>query len=109
MENVSERRAYARIQLLAYASDKVCTLTIEGQHFTASLVDLSAGGARLHLPQPQTGPKDQPLSFSLRNVADGGLLQNLSAFVRWRDGRELGIQFDPPLQVGVVTLQKLVS
>ena len=90
MENVSERRAYARIQLLAYASDKFCTLIIEGRHLKASLVDLSAGGARLHLAEAQTGPKDQPLSFSLLHVPDGGLLQNLSAFVRWRDGREIG-------------------
>ena len=109
MENVSERRAYARIQLLAYASNKVCNLAMEGRHITASLVDVSAGGARLHLAEPHTGPKDQPLSFSLLHVPDGGLLQNLSAFVRWRDGREMGIQFQTPLGVGVATLQKLVS
>lgn len=109
MENVTERRAYARIHLRAYACDKTCALVIEGSRLSACLIDLSAGGARLQLREETSGPKDQPLTFTLENVNDGGLLQNLAAFIRWRSGREIGIQFQNPLEVGVSTLQKLVN
>lgn len=109
MQNVTERRAYVRIHLRAYACDKTCTLVLNGRRLTACLVDLSVGGARLRLQEPLGAPKDQVLAFSMDNTKDGGLLQNLTANVRWQSDREIGIQFETALEVGVSALQKLVS
>lgn len=109
MQEFTERRAYTRIQLRAYACDKTCLLVIKGRHVTACLVDLSAGGARLRLPEAVELPRGQELAFSLNKASDGGLLQNLNATVRWQSEKDIGIQFDTVLEVGVSTLQNLIA
>ena len=77
--------------------------------FTANVVDLSAGGARLRMHEPHAASRGTGLTFSLNTIDDGGLLQQRPAFVRWTSDLELGIEFDPGLGVGVSTLQKLLS
>lgn len=109
MSEYVEKRAYVRIHLRAYACDKTCTLVVDGRRLSACLVDISVGGARLRLPEALTGPKDQPLVFSVDAVAHGGLLGPLAATVRWRNGPEIGIQFDTPLEAAVGALQRLVG
>jgi hypothetical protein len=108
MENPQERRQYGRLNLLAYGQGKTCTLELDGVRCQADLIDISAGGARLkHLPPPAI-PQGKALVFSVERIDDGGLLQKLAATIRWRNGQELGIQFDTALDVAIVTLQKLV-
>jgi len=105
----SERRAYKRIQLLAYACNKTCTLVLERERLIAHVVDVSAGGARLRAQNPHGASRGLALTFSLNEVDDGGLLQLRTACVRWTSDLELGIEFDQNLGVGVSALQKLLS
>lgn len=109
MDQFTERRAYVRIHPRAYACEKTCTLLVEGKTVTACLVDLSAGGARLKLSMALEGPKDQAIVFTLDDVPHKGRFSALPSRVRWRNGVEIGIQFDAPLDMGVSTLQKLIG
>ncbi|GAB6124763.1 PilZ domain-containing protein [Humidesulfovibrio idahonensis] len=109
MESPLERRQFGRLHLLAYGRDKTCTVEIDGASFVAVLIDISSGGARLkHVPPPALPASAKIVTFSVQNLDDGGLLQQLAAAVRWRNGQELGIKFDQSLDVGIHTLQKLV-
>jgi len=108
MDKPHERRQFGRLHLLAYGRDKTCAIHIGGIKCQADLIDVSAGGARLkHVPPPPL-PSHPELVFSVPSLDDGGLLQNLPATVRWRNGDELGIKFDQSLDVAISTLQRLV-
>jgi hypothetical protein len=107
-EQTHERRHYGRLNLLAYGQGRTCTLEFDGVLCLADLIDISSGGARLrHIPPPGI-PDSKSLVLSVRDVDDGGLLQKLSASIRWRSGEEIGVQFALDLEVGVSTLQRLV-
>ena len=108
MEQTHERRQYGRLNLLAYGQGKTCTLELGGVRCQCDLIDISAGGARVKHQPPPALPGDKELVFTVDKIDDGGLLQRLPATVRWRNGSELGIQFDTSLEVAIVTLQKLV-
>jgi len=109
MDSPLERRRYGRLHLLAYGRDKLCTVEIDGVCCVAALIDISSGGARLkHVPPPTLPASAKALTFSVQKLDDGGLLQQLAATVRWRNGHEFGIKFDQNLDVGIHTLQKLV-
>jgi hypothetical protein len=109
MERSLERRQFGRVHLLAHGSGKTCTITVQGVGRKADLIDISAGGARLKLPPPPLDPGAARLVFSACEIEDGGLLQNLSATVQWRNGFEVGLQFRPELNASLRVLQNLVS
>ena len=109
MEPSLERRQFGRVHLLAHGRGKTCTITVQGMGRKADLIDISAGGARLKLSPPPLDPGDVKLVFSACDLDDGGLLQNLSATVQWRNGFEIGVQFRPELNASVRELQNLVS
>ena len=109
MESPLERRQFGRLHLLAYGRDKTCNVEIDGARFVVALIDISSGGARLkHVSPSALPPSPKTVTFSVQNLEDGGLLQQLAATVRWRNGQEFGIKFDQSLDVGIHTLQKLV-
>ena len=108
METHEDRRKYGRVQLCAYGVDTVCSIMHGQQQIHLDLVDLSSGGARLKargsLPQLEGS-----LVLSVQGVKDEGLLQNLSAQIRWTSGQEIGIQFDTALDLPLTTLQRLIG
>jgi len=108
MESPLERRRFGRLHLLAYGRDKLCIVENGGVRCQAVLIDISSGGARLLNSPPPDLPSGKSLVFSVQDLDDGGLLQKLSATIRWRNGLEFGIKFEPSLEVGIHTLQRLV-
>lgn len=109
MEADHERRRFGRIHLLAHGRDKTCAIRVAQAEREAALIDISAGGARLKFAPPPFDPSVKGLTFSVRNLDDGGLLQELSATVQWRRGDEIGVQFQPELEVALHRLQELVG
>lgn len=109
METSLERRQFGRVHLLAHGRGKTCTISAQGVGRKADLIDISAGGARLKLSPPPLDPGAARLVFSVCELEDCGLLQNLSATVQWRNGLEVGLQFRPELNASVRELQDLVS
>jgi hypothetical protein len=92
----------------AYSYGKFCALDLNGVQAKASLVDISAGGARLRLTAPmQTKPSGLVL-VSVLDVDDKGALKNLRGQIRWSTGQELGVKFDTALIIGLSDLQRLV-
>jgi c-di-GMP-binding flagellar brake protein YcgR len=108
MDCPQERRSYTRINLCAYSCGKSCTLEIDGKPTSATLVDISSGGARLRLPAPLADEPAGLVRLSVLGVQDKGLLQNLQGQVRWRNGQELGVKFETALDIGLSDLQRLV-
>lgn len=109
MEANQERRQFSRIHMLAHGRGKFCAVTVARAEREAALIDISAGGARLKFPPPPLEPVVKDMVFSVKNLSDGGLLQNLSATVQWRKGDEIGLQFRPELDVPLRVLQELVG
>lgn len=108
MERGSERRQYGRLNLLAHGRGRVCTLEFEGGPWQAELIDISAGGARIRCATV-LGAEVRRLVFSVNSVDDKGLLQRLESSIRWRNEHECGLQFETQLEVGLHTLQGIVS
>jgi len=108
MERPEERRSYIRIPMCAYSCGKFCSVEVNGGRLSASLVDISAGGARLRLAAPLPEPPLLALIVSVDDVQDNGLLKNLKAQIRWRSGQEIGVKFDKALGIGLSDLQRLV-
>lgn len=109
MASAMERRQYGRVHLLAHGRNKTCAVEFSGQRTRAELIDISAGGARVRCSPPLPGSDVREVVICVQGVNDNGLLQHLQGEVRWREGAEYGIQFAYPLEVGVRTLQDLVS
>ncbi len=109
METQEDRRLYARISLCAYGVDTVCVVKHGQERFHLDLVDLSSGGARLKMKDTESQITDKRLVLSVHGVKDGGRLQNLPAQVRWQSGREIGVQFDIPLEMALTELQGLIG
>lgn len=105
-----ERRQYSRVYLKAYGYNIDCEVICVNRHVRkASLIDVSRGGARLMLTQVDNrfGIGDT-LHFSL--PARGGEdLQGVESVVRWKNNRELGLEFVSPLSTGVSELQELIK
>jgi len=108
MQSGSERRQFKRLNLLAHGRGRVCTLEFEGGPWQASLIDISAGGARIRCTRA-LGAEVRTLVFSVDSVDDKGLLKRLESVVRWRNEQECGLQFKSELEVGLHTLQELVG
>ncbi len=108
MDCPEERRSYTRITLCAYSCGKVCTLELGGKQTSATLVDISSGGARLRLAAPLAEAPAGLVRLSVVGVQDKGLLQNLQGQVRWQNGQELGVKFETALSIGLSDLQRMV-
>ena len=66
----------------------LATLTSVSRSYSATLVDVSATGARLH--GPDLPAVDQDIVLSVEKVRS-------FATARWNHDGEVGIEFDPPL------------
>ncbi|MBI5519862.1 MAG: PilZ domain-containing protein [Desulfovibrio sp.] len=109
MEQNLERRQFSRIHLIAHGRGKFCAVKLANTEREAALIDISAGGARIKFPPPPLQQAVKGLVFSVKALDDGGLLQNLQATIRWRHEDEVGLQFQPELDVPLRVLQDLVS
>lgn len=105
----SERRRFGRLNLLAHGRDKTCTIEFEGGSRKAALIDISVGGARIKCAPPCPGESVRKLVLRVEDVQDNGLLKGLEGEIRWRNGHEIGVQFATELDVGLRTLQEIVS
>jgi len=105
----SERRRFGRLNLLAHGRDRACTIECEGGARKAELIDISVGGARIKCALPGPGESVRKLVLRVENVQDNGLLKHLEGEIRWRNGNEIGVQFVTELDVGLHTLQQIVS
>lgn len=108
MENHEDRRKYARVQLCAYGVGTVCAVVSGNERALLDLVDLSSGGARLKARGSMPKLQDN-IVLSVQGAKDEGLLQNLSAQVRWRSGQELGVQFDKQIDLPLSKLQQIIG
>ena len=104
-----ERRQFSRVNLLAHGRGRVCTVEYQDGAGKADLIDISAGGARIKCIPPCPGEAIRKIRLRVENINDNGLLQRIEGEIRWRNGNEFGIQFNPELDVGVRTLQDLVG
>jgi hypothetical protein len=109
MDTHTDRRLCARVQLCAYGVDTVCIVMHGQKRCHLDLVDLSSGGARLKTKEALPEFADNRLVLSVHNVKDGGRLQNLPGQIRWRNGQEIGIQFDAKLDMALSELQNLIG
>lgn len=85
----ADRRAYPRVAIALPAF-----LQAKGVRQSVQLLDLSAGGAKLHCPVN--------LSTGTAAKLDCGTF-SLSAVVRWQDGELLGLSFDSQLDAREVS------
>jgi len=97
------------MNLLAHGRDRTCTIEYEGGSGKAELIDISVGGARIKCASPCPAESVRKLVMRVDDVQDKGLLKGLKGEIRWRNGHEFGIQFATELDVGLRTLQDIVS
>jgi hypothetical protein len=100
-----------RIHLRAYAYGKICTVNIRGVQHQVDLVDISPGGSRLRF-SADTLPdmsENEVLSLSCTDPSLEGLLNALSAEVRWRSAREIGVRFLDELPMTTPDIQRLIG
>lgn len=109
MENPEDRRKYARVQLCAYGVGTVCVVMHGQKRCQLDLVDISSGGARLRGKDSLPEFTDNSMILSVHGAKDNGRLQGLTAYVRWRSGQEVGVQFDKKLDIPLSELQRLVG
>jgi hypothetical protein len=72
-------------------------------------VDISSGGARLRGRESLPELTADSLSLSVQGAKDNGRLQGLKAYVRWRAGQEVGVQFAEKRDMPLSSLQRLVG
>ena len=65
-----------------------------GMYCSATLLDVSATGARVLLARP--GEVGSTVMITLPDVP------SIRAFVRWQEGRELGLAFEAPIPIEVI-------
>jgi len=109
VENPEDRRKYARIQLCAYGVGAVCSVTQGQKRCNLDLVDISSGGARLRGKEALPEFTAESMTLSVHGTKDNGRLQGLTAYVRWRSGQEVGVQFAEKLDLPLTALQRLVG
>ena len=112
IDSAHERRQFPRIRLKAYGFEHRVELDCDGVVYGGVLVDISPGGARLgRLGSKAVCPIEPENMFKLKILIDGkGVLPDtIYCVVRWRDGDELGVQFQPQLDISVGELQKLLA
>lgn len=109
MGKPEDRRQYARVQLCAYGVGAVCVVKQGHKRCNLDLVDISSGGARLRSKESTPELTAGSLTLSVQGAKDNGRLQGLTAFVRWRAGQEVGVQFAEKLDMPLSSLQSLVG
>ncbi|OGR36458.1 MAG: hypothetical protein A2051_00055 [Desulfovibrionales bacterium GWA2_65_9] len=87
----------------------MCIVMHRQERCHLDLVDISPGGARLKMKDSLPEFPGKRLKLSVRGVNDNGRLQNLAAQIRWRNGPEIGVQFDTLLDMPLTELQRLVG
>lgn len=106
----SERRSYPRVSLKAFGYNHVCVFTRSGRRHSASLVDVSTGGARIALldDRPPIAVNDAlVLDLALRAATED--LSAVSGVVRWIGAGDFGVSFERELDMGNVDLQRLLD
>lgn len=100
LKDEDQRRAY-RVERVGRIDVSYSTPRFELK--TATLVNVSTGGARIHTTErldEQFHPGD-PISVTIPLTPE--LRINTPATVRWVDARDLGMEFTPPLQDPLLT------
>ncbi|MBG3875675.1 PilZ domain-containing protein [Desulfovibrio oxamicus] len=97
---VDDRREHFRINLATDEYDYPCRIRYGEHEYKARLLDVSTGGARLlvygggaDLGGPGRG------MYLHATVNEPGHLQNIPYHTRWYRGNEMGVEFEPPLNM----------
>ena len=77
-----------------FRCDQSATLVIAGRSFTAAVVDLSLGGAKLHIPTKRADATGSAATLILPV-----LHEPRAGTVKWDDGANVGFQFAVPLTI----------
>ena len=106
----AERRSHPRVNLKAYGFNHVCAFTRSGRRHSASLVDVSPGGARLALLDDRPPiAVDDTLVLDLALPAATDDLTAVHSVVRWTGAGDFGVSFKAELDMGNVELQQLLD
>lgn len=102
-----ERRTHLR----AYAYGKICTVTTRGLKHRVDLIDISPGGSRLRFTASNVPALDQNevITLSCDDPSLSGLLNAISAEVRWKSPNEIGVRFLDELPMGTSDIQRLIT
>ena len=106
----AERRSHPRVELKAFGFNHVCIFTRAGRRHSASLVDVSPGGARLALLDDRPPiAVDDALVLDLALPAAEEDLTAVRSTVRWTGNGDFGVSFEPQLGLGNPELQQLLE
>lgn len=102
-----ERRHYFR----AYAFGLVCSVGIRQMQYDVNLIDICPGGTRLRFPESGVPDIKQfdVLSLTCSVPSLSGLLDGISAEVRWVTQREIGVRFLEELPMTTPDIQRLIG
>lgn len=102
-----ERRRFFR----AYAYGLSCTVTTEQREYPVDLIDICPGGSRLRFLEPVApGIKQSDiLSLACSAASLSGLLNGVSAEVRWVKGCEIGVLFLRDLPAATSDIQRMIG
>ena len=86
VDNAGGRRASTRSDVDIYS-----TLTVDTVEHGCTVNNISLGGVQIDCSVPLVVGKRVGLRFAIREV---GMMIDGHAFVRWRKGEQIGLQFD---------------
>lgn len=100
---VGERRRTRRYHLLTRVD---ITVAGDGQAYWGSLSNLSWSGVALCARQFLKPGQKVSVSFRFQGGEGREVMESLAAKVIWRNGDNMGLQFEPPLTTGSPALQQ---
>jgi PilZ domain len=96
-ETMEERRQYERVAVNYHANGYDCTVEIEGKYYSARLMDISAGGARLKLSDAPAYHAYGMYGTVKDDYYGQPYLKGVNYTVAWHNDYEMGISFAQPL------------
>lgn len=95
----------------AYACGRHCSLNVGGRCCRALLVDMDRRGARLHFDAMslKTVAGCRTCRMDIDNMKDRRLARPLRCSVAHQEGPMVIVNFDTPLNLGVLEMQKMLG
>lgn len=94
---MEERRRYNRVAVNNHANGYDCTIEIEGMYYSASLMDISSGGARLKLTEAPSYDAYGKSGNVKDDYYEQPYLKDKYYTVAWHNEYYMGIAFTEPL------------
>lgn len=94
---MEERRRYDRVDVNYHVNNYDCTVEIDGMYYSARLVDISSGGARLKLSDAPAYDAYGMYGKIKDDYYEQPYLQGVYYTVAWHNDYDMGISFTEPL------------